>query len=69
LKAQGQGLGVDCRRYLARNQDGILHVNRESDKYAAFHGLTRALVFNAVQGVTVVGRRNWTSSASGIAPS
>jgi len=34
-------------------KDGILHVNRESDKYAAFHGLTRALVFNAVQGVTV----------------
>jgi large subunit ribosomal protein L6 len=29
-----------------------LLVNRESDKYAAFHGLTRALVFNAVQGVT-----------------
>ena len=32
--------------------DGVLHVNRESDKYAAFHGLTRALVFNAVHGVT-----------------
>jgi len=33
-------------------KDGILHVNRESDKQAAFHCLTRALVFNAVQGVT-----------------
>jgi large subunit ribosomal protein L6 len=33
-------------------KDGILHVNRESDKVAAFHGLTRALVFNAVTGVT-----------------
>ncbi|MDR3792522.1 MAG: 50S ribosomal protein L6 [Terracidiphilus sp.] len=32
--------------------DGVLHVNRESDKVAAFHGLTRALVFNAVEGVT-----------------
>ena len=33
-------------------KDGILHVNRATDKYAAVHGLTRALVFNAVQGVT-----------------
>jgi large subunit ribosomal protein L6 len=33
-------------------KDGFLLVNRESDKYAAFHGLTRALVSNAVQGVT-----------------
>ena len=33
-------------------KDGILHVNRESDKYAAFHGLTRALINNAVLGVT-----------------
>ena len=31
---------------------GELHVNRDSDKHAAFHGLTRALVFNAVEGVT-----------------
>src|SRR6202035_6122265 len=29
-----------------------LHLVRESDKVAAFHGLTRALVFNAVHGVT-----------------
>jgi large subunit ribosomal protein L6 len=34
-------------------KDGVLHVNREGDQYAAVHGLTRALVFNAVQGVTV----------------
>src|ERR1700678_2619610 len=33
-----------------------LHVNRENDKQAAFHGLTRALVFNAVYGVT----KGWT---------
>jgi large subunit ribosomal protein L6 len=37
-------------------KDGTLHVNRESDKAAAFHGLTRALVFNAVHGVTA----GWT---------
>ena len=37
-------------------KDGILHVNRKDDKYAAVHGLTRALVFNAVQGVT----KGWT---------
>src|ERR1700678_4286494 len=29
-----------------------LHVNRDTDKHAAVHGLTRALVINAVQGVT-----------------
>ncbi|HUN85494.1 MAG TPA: 50S ribosomal protein L6 [Terracidiphilus sp.] len=33
-------------------KDGALHVGREGDKYAAVHGLTRALVFNAVEGVT-----------------
>lgn len=37
-------------------KDGVLHVERESDKQAAFHGLARALVFNAVQGVTA----GWT---------
>jgi large subunit ribosomal protein L6 len=37
-------------------KDGHLHVNRSDDKYAAFHGLTRALVFNAVEGVT----KGWT---------
>jgi large subunit ribosomal protein L6 len=33
-------------------KDGVLHVNRENDSQAAVHGLTRALVFNAVHGVT-----------------
>ena len=33
-------------------KDGALHVTRASDDKAAVHGLTRALVFNAVQGVT-----------------
>jgi len=37
-------------------KDGQLHLNRSSDKFAAYHGLTRALVFNAVQGVT----KGWT---------
>ena len=37
-------------------KDGTLHVNRSDEKQAAFHGLTRALVFNAVQGVT----KGWT---------
>jgi len=33
-------------------KDGVLNVLRDTDKNAAFHGLTRALVYNAVQGVT-----------------
>jgi large subunit ribosomal protein L6 len=33
-------------------KDSVLHVNRENDSQAAMHGLTRALVANAVQGVT-----------------
>jgi len=33
-------------------KDGVLNINRDSDKNAPLHGLTRALVFNAVQGVT-----------------
>ena len=33
-------------------KDGVLHVNRDGDEHAAMHGLTRALVYNAVQGVT-----------------
>ena len=37
-------------------KDGHLHVMRENDTQAAVHGLTRALVFNAVQGVT----KGWT---------
>ena len=34
------------------SKDGTLHVVRTDDKFAAVHGLTRALVFNAVEGVT-----------------
>jgi large subunit ribosomal protein L6 len=37
-------------------KDGVLNVGRDSDMNAALHGLTRALVFNAVQGVT----KGWT---------
>jgi large subunit ribosomal protein L6 len=37
-------------------RDGVLHIDREGDKFAAVHGLTRALVFNAVEGVT----KGWT---------
>lgn len=33
-------------------KDGVLNVVRSGDDKAAVHGLTRALVFNAVQGVT-----------------
>ena len=33
-------------------QDKTLHVVRKDDSFAAVHGLTRALVFNAVEGVT-----------------
>ena len=36
--------------------EGVLNIVREDDKQAAFHGLTRALVFNAVHGVT----KGWT---------
>lgn len=32
--------------------DGRLEVQRESDRYAALHGLTRALAANAVEGVS-----------------
>ncbi|HZP05204.1 MAG TPA: 50S ribosomal protein L6 [Terracidiphilus sp.] len=39
-----------------KTADGHLVIERESDKYAAVHGLTRALVNNAVQGVT----KGWT---------
>jgi len=35
-----------------QQKDGILEVTREHDRYAALHGLTRALAANAVQGVS-----------------
>jgi large subunit ribosomal protein L6 len=37
-------------------KDGVLTASRSNDKQAAVHGLARALVFNAVQGVT----KGWT---------
>ena len=37
-------------------KDGTLVAERQNDKQAAFHGLARALVFNAVTGVTT----GWT---------
>ena len=37
-------------------KEGAIHAERENDKQAAFHGLARALVFNAVTGVTT----GWT---------
>jgi large subunit ribosomal protein L6 len=37
-------------------KDGVLMAERDNDKQAAFHGLARALVFNAVTGVTT----GWT---------
>src|SRR6202167_6218081 len=37
-------------------KDSTLVAVRESDKFAALHGLTRALVSNAVEGVT----KGWT---------
>ena len=37
-------------------KDGHLHVERKEDSQAAIHGLTRALVANAVHGVT----QGWT---------
>jgi large subunit ribosomal protein L6 len=33
-------------------KDGVLTAERENDSYAAVHGLARALLFNAVEGVT-----------------
>src|SRR5271156_248329 len=35
-----------------KQTDGRLDVVRDSDKYSALHGLTRALAANAVQGVS-----------------
>ena len=41
---------------------------RENDSQAAVHGLARALVNNAVEGVTKGWTENWKLSASAIAP-
>ncbi len=37
-------------------REGHIHAVRDNDSQAAIHGLTRALVFNAVEGVT----KGWT---------
>jgi large subunit ribosomal protein L6 len=34
------------------NEGGTLHIKRDSDQQAALHGLTRALAYNAVTGVS-----------------
>ena len=39
-----------------KQADGNIQVTRDSDQYAAVHGLARALVSNAVEGVT----KGWT---------
>jgi large subunit ribosomal protein L6 len=39
-----------------QTKDGVLNIVRDSDEFAAVHGLARALVFNAVEGVT----KGWT---------
>src|SRR5215510_14532917 len=46
-------LSVDIPRAVSCEQkDGVLNVKRESDEQRAVHGLARALVANAVHGVT-----------------
>ena len=46
-------LNVNLPRGITLEQKGAeLHAIRQSDDYAALHGLARALVANAVQGVT-----------------
>lgn len=44
-----QGINLETK-------EGFIYATREDDSQAAIHGLTRALVFNAVQGVT----KGWT---------
>lgn len=44
-----QGVGIE-------KTDGEIKVTREGDRFAALHGLTRALVANAVHGVS----KGWT---------
>ena len=49
---KGKTAALIAKGITLETKDGNLLVQRESDKYAAVHGLTRALVFNAVEGVT-----------------
>src|ERR1700741_2775094 len=55
-RAPGKSTELIAAGITLEKTDGVLHVNRENDKAAAFHGLTRALVYNAVHGVT----QGWT---------
>ena len=50
------GVDVTGITVSVRDADGHLVTERQNDKQAAFHGLARALVFNAVTGVTA----GWT---------
>ena len=62
-------MSVAVPRGIAFEQkDGTLVAKREAEQFRALHGLARALVANAVTGVTRVSRRISTSWASAIAP-
>ncbi len=52
-----------------KTEDGHIVAARENDSQAAIHGLTRALISNAVEGVTKGWTGTWTSSALAIARS
>jgi large subunit ribosomal protein L6 len=59
VKVQGPKGALETRipaGVKAAQQDGHLVLTRESDSHAAVHGLSRALVNNAVEGVT----KGWT---------
>ncbi len=50
---EGQADGADPARASASSRrTGRSNIKRDSDQYAALHGLTRALAANAVQGVS-----------------
>jgi large subunit ribosomal protein L6 len=53
---KGKATALVASGITLKTSDGFLLIERESDKFAAVHGLTRALVFNAVEGVT----KGWT---------
>ena len=44
--------GIRVQQSSDQKGGGVLEIVRESDEYAALHGLTRALAANAVQGVS-----------------
>ena len=49
---KGKLLALVAKGITLETVDGVLHAVRENDSQAALHGLTRALVSNAVEGVT-----------------